>query len=37
MHEGQDGKWGYSVNGNVLTTTLEIGDNFVVNADIGNL
>jgi hypothetical protein len=37
MYDDWDGKWDYSVDGNVLTTTLEIGDNFVVNDEIGNL
>jgi hypothetical protein len=37
MHDDWDGKWDYSVDGNPLTTTLEIGDNFVMNAEIGNL
>jgi hypothetical protein len=36
MYEGWDGKWDYSVDGNALTTTLEIGDNFGVNVEIGN-
>jgi len=31
MYDNWDGKWDYSVDGNALTTTLEIGDNFVVN------
>jgi hypothetical protein len=37
MYDDWDGKWDYSVNENALTTTLEIGDNFAVNAKIGNL
>jgi hypothetical protein len=37
MYDYWDGKWDYSVDGNALTTTLEIGDNFVVNVEIGNL
>jgi hypothetical protein len=36
MYDDWDGKWDYSVGGNVLASTLEIGDNFVVNAKIGN-
>jgi hypothetical protein len=31
MYDGWDGKWDYGVDGNALTTTLEIGDNFVMN------
>jgi len=37
MYDNRDGKWDYSVGENVLTTTLEVGDNFVVNVKIGNL
>jgi hypothetical protein len=37
MYDGWDGKWDYSVDGNTLTTTLEISDNFEVNVEIGNL
>jgi len=37
MDDGWDGKWDYSVDGNALITTLDIGNNFVVNAQIGNL
>jgi hypothetical protein len=37
MYDGWVGKWDYSVNGNVLTTTLEISDKFVMNAKVGNL
>ncbi len=37
MYEDWVGKWDYSVDGNVLTTTLEIGDNFVMNVEIGKL
>jgi len=37
MYDDWDGKWDYSVDGNALTTTLEIGDNFAMNAEIGNL
>jgi len=37
MYDCWDGKWDYSVDGNALTTTLEIGDNFAVNAEIRNL
>ncbi len=33
MYDCWDGKWDYSVDGNALTTTLEI----VVNVEIGNL
>jgi hypothetical protein len=34
MYDGWDGKWDYSVDENALTTTLEIGDNFAMNAKI---
>ncbi len=37
MYDCWDGKWDYSIDGNALTTTLEIGDNFGVNVEIGNL
>jgi len=37
MYDCWDGRWNYSVDRNALTTTLEIGDNFAVNAQIGNL
>jgi len=37
IHDDWDIKWDYSVNENALTTILEIGDNFVVNVEIGNL
>jgi hypothetical protein len=37
MYDSWDGKWDYSVDGNALTTTLEINDNFAVNVKIGNL
>jgi hypothetical protein len=37
MYDNWGGKWDYSVNENALTTTLEIGDNFSVNVEIGNL
>lgn len=36
MYDYWDGKWDYSVDGNALTTTLEIGDNFAMNVEIGN-
>ncbi len=37
MFNDQDGQWDYVVDGNALTTTLVIGDNFIVNAKARNL
>jgi hypothetical protein len=36
MYDDWDGKWDYNVDGIALATTLEIGDNFTMNAKIGN-
>jgi len=36
MFVGWDGQWDYDVNGDALATTLDFGDNFVVNVKDGN-
>ncbi len=36
MFADWDGQWDYDVDGDVQATTLDIGDNFVVNAKARN-
>jgi hypothetical protein len=37
MFDEWDGQWDYDVHGDVLAATLDIGDNFAINAKVGNL
>jgi hypothetical protein len=36
MFDDWDGQWDYDVDGDVLAATLDFGDNFVVNVEVGN-
>jgi hypothetical protein len=36
MFDDWDGQWDYDVDGDVLVATLDFGDNFAVNAEVGN-